>query len=227
MKKIFLNILIFFPITFVVFSVLLVCSLKSGPVEFTPLMLKREIQFMGEGVHTKQKWTPLKDMSPNVVKTIVMSEDDRFLQHRGVDLVELEYMYNEYKCKNGELRGCSTITQQVAKNCFTFSTDTFLRKILELYWASLLELLWGKERILEVYLNIIEVGKGLYGVETAAQVYFNCTAATMTLHDSAELAACLPSPLSLTPRNIWITQSLKVEQLIFRLKKEDYSVEML
>ncbi|MDO4735904.1 MAG: transglycosylase domain-containing protein [Bacteroidia bacterium] len=224
MKRIILNIILFFPIIFLFFSIILVLCLRSGPIKKTPLMLKREIQFRGDGISTQQYWVALSKISADAVKAITMSEDDRFLEHRGVDIQELRKMY--YTHKETGLRGCSTITQQVAKNCFTLCSDTFIRKVLELYWASLIEIFWSKERILEVYLNIVEVGKGLYGIEAAAQEYFNCSSANMTLHDAAELAACLPNPLELSPHNIWEYKSAKVEKLIFRLKKGDLSVKI-
>lgn len=226
MKRILINTLLLFPIAFAAFSILLVLSLKNGPIEWTPLMLKRELQFRKDGISTQQYWVPLSEMSADAVKTIKMSEDDRFLEHRGVDLLELSKMYYKYKYNIEELRGCSTITQQVAKNCFTLSTNTVIRKFMELYWASLIEMFWDKERILEVYLNVMEVGKGLYGIEAAAQEYFHCSSHYLTLHDAAELAACLPQPLELSPNNIWEHKSAKVEKLIFRLKNGDLSIKI-
>ena len=225
MKKILLNIILFFPITFLVFSIVLVCSLSGKrSIDWTPLMFKREFQFRKENLYTKQHWVPLSQISAETVKAIVMSEDDRFFNHNGVDIIEIENMYYSYKRGDKELRGCSTISQQVAKNCFTFSNSTILRKVAELYWTSLIEIFWTKERILEVYLNVMEVGKGLYGIEAAANEYFHCTSKEMTLHDAAELAVCLPLPLKVTPFNVWRESPSKVERLLFRLKKGDYLV---
>ena len=159
MKKIIFNILIFLPAVFLFTSLIAIYTLRSGPIKWTPLMLKRECQFRGTGMSSKLYWVTLQDISPAAVKAIVISEDHRFMEHQGVDLVELKKMFNSYLNGNAGIRGCSTITQQVAKNCFTFSSDTYLRKVMELYWTSLMEIFWSKERILEVYLNVMEVGK--------------------------------------------------------------------
>lgn len=219
MKKVLSNILIFFPIAFALLSVLLVCSMRRGPVEWTPLMLKRQLQLRDTKYMARQYWTPLEEVSPYAIKAIVTSEDGRFMEHRGIDFIELERMYSSYREGERGLRGCSTITQQVAKNCFTFCTDTFLRKIVEFYWASLIEIFWSKERILEVYLNVIEVGKGLYGIEAAAREYFHCSSGQLTAHDSAALALCLPQPLVLTPVVVWEAKGYQVEKLVKKVRE--------
>ena len=223
MKKTITNILIFLPTVFFITSLALIYTLKSGPIKWTPLMLKREWQFRGTGMVSKMYWVPLQEISPNAIKAIVMSEDQRFMEHHGVDLVELERMLRSYKNGDAGLRGCSTITQQVAKNCFTFSSNTYLRKAMELYWASLMEIFWNKERILEVYMNVVEVGRGLYGVETASREYFHCRAKEMTEHDAASLAVILPSPLTTSPFEAWTAKPERIERLVVELKRKKIS----
>jgi monofunctional biosynthetic peptidoglycan transglycosylase len=182
-------------------------------------MLKRQLQLKDAQFSAKQYWTPLEEISPYAIQAIVTSEDGRFMEHRGVDFKELGRMYSSYREGERGLRGCSTITQQVAKNCFTLCSDTFLRKIVELYWASLIEIFWSKERILEVYLNVIEVGKGLYGIEAAAMEYFRCSSGQLTPHDSAALALCLPQPLVLTPIAVWEARGGQVENLVKKVRE--------
>lgn len=222
MKKTITNILIFLPAVFLITSLVLIYALKSGPIKWTPLMLKREWQFRGTGTVSKMYWVPLQEISPNAIQAIVMSEDQRFMEHHGVDLVELERMLRSYKNGDAGLRGCSTITQQVAKNCFTFSSNTYLRKAMELYWASLMEIFWNKERILEVYMNVVEVGRGLYGVEAASREYFHCRAKEMTEHDAASLAVILPSPLTTSPSEAWTAKPERIERLVVELKRKKF-----
>ena len=226
MRKIIFNILIFLPAVFLFTSLIAIYTLRSGPIKWTPLMLKRECQFRGTGMSSKLYWVTLQDISPAAVKAIVISEDHRFMAHQGVDLIELKKMFNSYINGNAGIRGCSTITQQVAKNCFTFSSDTYLRKVMELYWTSLMEIFWSKERILEVYLNVMEVGKGLYGIEAAAREYFHCSAKNMTEHDAASLAVILPCPLTLSPADAWNVRSDRIERLVVRLNKEEVYIDI-
>ena len=201
-------------------SVLLVVVMKYVSVRYTPLMLKREIQFSKDtGFCTMQHWIALGDVSSEAIEAIVLSEDARFWEHGGIDLRELERMLSAYRKGDGSLRGCSTISQQVAKNCFTFCSDTFLRKAVELYWTALIELIWGKERILEVYLNVAEMGYGIYGIEAASQRYFHSPAKEISLYDGAALAVCMPEPLKRTPVTVWNTEQVKVRKLLCQLKK--------
>ncbi len=108
-------------------------------------------------------------------------------------------MQKEHVEKGKKIRGCSTISQQTAKNCFTWGTNTWIRKAFEAWWTILIETFWGKERIMEVYLNIIETGKGIYGVQSAALAYYGKDAATLTRDEASLIAACLPDPLRRSP----------------------------
>lgn len=129
---------------------------------------------------------------------VVTSEDQQFLWHHGFDLeaIEKAMKYNEKqkKRKRNKMRGASTISQQTAKNVFLFPARNFLRKGLEVYFTALIEIFWSKQRILEVYLNVIETGDGIYGVEAAAQYYFHKPAAKLTAPEAALIAAVLPNP---------------------------------
>ena len=177
-------------------------------------MLKRTIEFAGEKDYSNiQEWVELDEISPLLVNTVILAEDQRFYSHNGFDVVELKRMKEDHALRKKELRGCSTISQQVAKNCFTFGSRTWTRKAIEAYYTVLIEFIWGKERILEVYMNIAETGKGLYGVEAACRRYFKCTAEELYLDDAVALACVLPKPLARTPMSIRTTHSSKLARL--------------
>lgn len=176
---------------------------KWVPVKWTPLMLKRSVQNIGErGYRNTRSWVDLENISPEMVRAVIASEDGRFMQHWGFDLKELIKMHKEYKNKGKKIRGCSTISQQVAKNCFTFCGHSWWRKGFEAYYTILIELLWSKERIMEVYLNIAETGKGIFGVEAASQKYFGLSAAKLNIHQAVSIACVLPNPLKRNPKTV-------------------------
>ena len=176
---------------------------KWAPVKWTPLMLKRTVQNIGEkGYKNTRIWMDLEDISPVMVRAVMASEDGRFMEHWGFDLKELIKMKKEHKSKGKKIRGCSTISQQVAKNCFTFCGHSWWRKGFETYYTVLIELFWSKERIMEVYLNIAETGKGVFGVEAAAQKYFGRSAAKLNTHQAVSIACVLPNPLKRNPKTV-------------------------
>lgn len=176
---------------------------KWAPVKWTPLMLKRTVQNIGEkGYKNTRTWVDLEDISPIMVRAVMASEDGRFMEHWGFDLKELIKMKKEHKSKGKKIRGCSTISQQVAKNCFTFCGHSWWRKGFETYYTVLIELFWTKERIMEVYLNIAETGKGVFGVEAAAQKYFGRSAAKLNTHQAVSIACVLPNPLKRNPKTV-------------------------
>lgn len=214
MKRCLDILLVWIPTAFLVLSLLLVIVYKWYPVRWTPLMLKRSLEYAGEsGYSNRQIWVQSGQISPIMIQTILLSEDQRFYSHNGFDAIELRKMKEEHDHYGKSLRGCSTISQQVAKNCFTFGSRTMLRKAVEAYYTVLIELLWGKERILEVYLNVVETGKGLFGVEAACQEYFMCTAGDLYLDDAVALACVLPKPLARTPISVRTTHYPKVNKL--------------
>ena len=183
-------------------------------------MLVRTIENRdSEGYENKQNWVSLENVNPVLIESILMSEDQRFFSHNGFDWIELAKMKGEHD-KNGKpIRGCSTISQQVAKNCFTFGRRTWTRKAIEAYYTVLIETLWGKERILEVYLNVAETGRGLFGVETASQRFFGCPASDVTLDDAAALACVLPKPLTRTPHIVLTMHASKHRKIVRKAEK--------
>ena len=190
-------------IAFFALSTSWVLLYKYVPVKWTPLMLKRTVQNIGEkGYKNTHAWVNIENISPVMVRAVMASEDGRFMEHWGFDLRELIKMKKEHKFKGKKVRGCSTISQQVAKNCFTFCGKSWWRKGFEAYYTVLIELFWSKERIMEVYLNIVETGKGLFGVEVAAQKYYGRTAAGLNTHQAVCIACVLPNPLVRTPNSI-------------------------
>ncbi len=150
----------------------------------------------GYPAHTAHTWVPLSQINPNMPLAVIASEDQNFPYHFGVDFNALFSVLSE---KGAPSRGASTITQQTAKNVFLFPSHTYVRKAYELYLALLLELIWGKERIMEVYLNVIEFGPGLYGVEAASEHYYGHSAKHLTRTQAARLAVVLPNPYRIKP----------------------------
>lgn len=178
----------------------LVTLLKWVPVRYTPLMLKRAFQFRNEeDYHSEQKWVSLEDIAPELIQAVIATEDQKFYSHHGFDWDELRSMWQSHQQEGMPLRGCSTLSQQTAKNVFTFTTPTWGRKVVEAYWTCLIEWIWGKDRIMEVYLNVAETGKGLYGVEAATVSYYELTAADISTKQAVALAVCLPHPLQSNP----------------------------
>lgn len=196
---------------FIILTLVAFCTMSTSwvllykwtPVKWTPLMLKRTVQNIGEKDYKNTRtWVDLEDISPVMVRAVMASEDGRFMEHWGFDLKELIKMKKEHKSKGKKIRGCSTVSQQVAKNCFTFCGRSWWRKGFETYYTVLIELFWSKERIMEVYLNIVETGKGVFGVEAAAQKYFGRSAAKLNTHQAVSIACVLPSPLKRNPKTV-------------------------
>ncbi len=188
--------LIKLPLAFLAVTVLWVLVLKWVPVTVTPLMISRSIEYRNdESFKTHKQWREYERISPELSKAVIASEDNLFPEHNGFDWKQIEIAIKDHKEKGRKLRGASTISQQTAKNVFLFPSRSFIRKGFEAYFTVLIELIWGKERILEVYLNVAEMGKGIYGAEAAAQTFFNKEASDLTRHESSLIAACLPNPL--------------------------------
>jgi monofunctional biosynthetic peptidoglycan transglycosylase len=214
MKRLRDILLIYIPTGFLLLSLSLVLAYRWVPVKWTPLMLVRTIENSEtEGYVNKQNWVCIDNVSPAVIEAILMAEDQRFFSHNGFDWIELAKMKGEHDKFSKPVRGCSTISQQVAKNCFTFGSHTWMRKAIEAYYTVLIETLWGKERILEVYLNVAETGRGLFGVESACQRFFGCSASDVTIDDAAALACVLPKPLTRTPSSVMNTHTTKYRKL--------------
>lgn len=175
---------------------------KFVPIHYTPLMLIRSCEALknGKKVERHHQWTPIEQISPNMVRAVIASEDNLFLQHKGFSFKQIQLAIKE-KQSGKRIRGGSTISQQTAKNAFLTPSKTYLRKALEAYFTILIEIIWGKERIMEVYLNIIEMGDGIYGVAAASEIYFHTTPKQLTSSQSALIAVCLPNPRRMSPEH--------------------------
>lgn len=176
-------------------TVLAVVLLRWIPPLCSGLMIENRIlSFFTPGSYTAHyDWVSIDHISPYAAVAVVAAEDQRFAQHFGFDLKAIEKAL-DYNEKHRKTRGASTISQQTAKNLFLWSSRSWIRKGVETYFTVLIEIFWPKERILEVYLNIVEFGNGVYGVEAASQYYFHKPAAQLSASDAALLAAVLPNP---------------------------------
>ena len=180
---------------FLAITLLLVILFKWIPVPVTPLMVTRcmEQKREGKAVKLNKDWEPLKNISNHLQLAVVCTEDQNFLTHHGFDFTAIKQAMSERKWKK-RTRGASTISQQTAKNLFLWQGRSWIRKGLEVYFTFLIETFWSKERIMEVYLNIIEMGDGIYGAEAASQKYFNKPASSLTKQQAAAIAVILPNP---------------------------------
>jgi monofunctional biosynthetic peptidoglycan transglycosylase len=176
-----------------IFSLLyiLFCKWINPPVTITQL----GSLFRGDGLH--RKYVGMNDISPNVKLAVMAGEDQLFPDHNGFDFKSIQKAM-KHNQKSKSLRGASTISQQVAKNVFLWQHGGYFRKGLEIYFTFMIENLWGKKRILEMYLNVAEMGKGIFGVEAAAEHYFHKPAKNLSRKEAALIAACLPNPKGFT-----------------------------
>lgn len=183
---------------FSIFQVLF-CWIFLPPI--TPLMVQRFFQQLFDSqrqVRFERDYVSIDDISPNMVSAVVYSEDGLFMYHHGFDVAQLKQSYRENQ-RGRRVRGGSTISMQTAKNAFLPHHRSVLRKACEAYFTTLIEALWGKKRIMEVYLNIIEFGDGIYGCEAAAQHYFGHSAKNLSKREAAQLAVSLPNPMKINP----------------------------
>lgn len=177
-------------------SILSVLVLRFVPVYVTPLMVIRTIQQIAHGDELKCKhhWVSKEKIAHSLPLAVIASEDNRFAEHNGFDFVEIKKAVKENQ-KRKKARGASTISQQTAKNVFLWPQSSWIRKGLEVYFTVLIEACWSKERIMEVYLNSIEMGNGIYGAEAVAQEHFQTSAKKLTRAQCALIAASLPNPI--------------------------------
>ena len=196
MKKILKWVLVKIPVAFILLSLTWVLLLKFLPVWVTPYMIIDAIENRDDSdYHLRKKWVPLERISPQLRMAVIAGEDQRFMDHNGFDMTEVKKMLKDHRERGKRIRGCSTISQQTAKNVFTFCTNTALRKGLEAWWTFLIEKIWGKERILEVYLNVAEMGPGTFGAEATARHFFDKPASALGRSEASLIAACLPNPV--------------------------------
>ena len=185
-------------------TILAVVALRFLPVYFTPLMFIRCYEQMTEGKSLKMKhhWVPLNKISPSLPMAVMASEDAKFLKHHGFDYQAIEHAAERNR-KHPEKRklGASTISQQTAKNVFLWPGRSWGRQGFEVYFTALIELMWPKERIMEVYLNSIEMGDGIYGADAVAEEHFGTDALSLTKAQCALIAATLPNPRKFSSKN--------------------------
>ena len=183
-------------------SIGMVLVYKYLPVYITPLMVIRlfEQSKADKPLRLKHSWVPMEKISSNLPLAVWASEDQRYFTHNGFDFTEIENAIEE-RSSRGRIRGASTISQQTAKNVFLWPRQNWLRKGLEVYFTKLIEWIWGKERIMEVYINSIEMGDGIYGAQAAAKNFWGHDAASLSREESALIAAALPNPLQRNCKN--------------------------
>ena len=178
-------------------TILSVVALRFIPVYFTPLMFIRlgEQIAKGEEMKMRHSWVPLDEIAPSLPLAVMASEDAHFMEHHGFDFNAIEKAAKRNMSKKHKRKlGASTISQQTAKNVFLWPGRTWVRKGFEVYFTALIEMMWSKERIMEVYLNSIEMGDGIYGAEAVAQRHFHCSAKELSKAECAMIAVSLPNP---------------------------------
>jgi monofunctional glycosyltransferase len=202
MLKKFFKYLLTAIVGFFVVTILLVVIYKYIPPLLTPVMVIRIFEgwFEGKVIGIDKEWVSYEEVSPHVFRAIISGEDAKFMNHEGFDwkAIETAKRYNELH-KGKKKRGASTISMQTAKNTFLWHGRNYVRKALEAYFTVLIETIWGKKRILEVYVNVVEFGEGIYGVEAASNEFFHKSAGKLTRQEAALLAAVLPNPRRWSP----------------------------
>lgn len=218
--------LIKLPVYFLIFTILWVTALKWIPVWWTPLMAVRSIEYRSDKTfRTHKTWVSYDHISPELAKAVIASEDNLFDSHNGFDWKQINKAIEAHEQTGKRLRGASTISQQTAKNVFLLPSRSFVRKGLEAYFTVLIEVIWGKRRIMEVYLNVAEMGKGIYGAEAAAEQLFHKKASKLTRRESCLIAACLPNPLkrnAARPSSYILNRAVTIERLESKLEYPDW-----
>lgn len=192
------NLMIIFFVTSIGWTILA----RFVPVIVTPLMIIRSVEALVDSDMPKnsKKWVPINDISKNMIVAVIAAEDNKFMYHHGFSFEDMQKAF-KHNQKGKRIRGGSTISQQTAKNVFLWHKRSYLRKGLEAYFTVLIEIFWSKERIMEVYLNSIEMGDGIYGVEAASLEYFGVHASDLSKNQAALIAVCLPNPRKYSPVN--------------------------
>lgn len=190
------------------------------PVPLTPLMVIRLVEqnSTDKPFKLKKEWLSYQEIPNDMKLAVIASEDQQFFEHHGFDFDAIEKAYEQNK-KGKKIKGASTISQQTAKNVFLWPGRSYLRKGLEAYFTVLIELMWPKQRILHVYLNVIEMGDGIYGTSAAAENYFKKSASSLTRAECALIAAVLPNPRRWSPANPSGYIQWKKQRIISRIQK--------
>ncbi len=187
---------------FIISSLVAVVATKFVNPPFTPIMVIRIFEgwFDGRNITIHKDYVGYDEISPNFFRAVIASEDKKFYRHNGFDWQAIDRAYKYNKIHKGRKKlGASTISMQTAKNVFLWHGRVYLRKALEAYFTVLIEWIWGKQRILEVYANVIEFGEGIYGVEEASKRFFGKPAIKLTPKEASLLAAVLPNPRRWSP----------------------------
>ncbi|TDB51689.1 monofunctional biosynthetic peptidoglycan transglycosylase [Photorhabdus khanii] len=225
LKKIVISVIILWIVSVVAFSFL--------PVPFSMIMVERQINAwlsVNFSYVSRSAWVGHEQISPNIALAVIAAEDQKFPQHWGFDLDAIENALEHNQNNSGRLRGASTISQQTAKNLFLWDGRSWLRKGLEAGMTFTIELAWSKSRILTVYLNIVEFGEGIFGVEEASRYYFHKSASQLTASEAALLAAVLPNPhrykvnapsAYVLQRQQWILRQMRLLGGVNYLKKNE------
>ena len=209
------------------FSILQVIVLKYIPVYYTPLIVFDNISQLisDQEIKTQHTWVSLDEISAKLPLAVVASEDNLFMEHSGFDFKQIEKAMEEAD-KGKRNRGASTISQQTAKNVFLWQGKSYIRKGLEAYYTVLIEFIWGKKRIMEVYLNSIEMGEHIYGAEAVAKEHFNKSAKKLTAGECATIAATLPNPIkfnSAKPSKYILKRKAKILDLMTKIAPVDFN----
>ena len=181
---------------FFIASVLSVIAFRFVPPPFTPLMLVRLVEQAidpKKELRLQKTWLGFDEISPNMMQAVIAAEDQNFMNHFGLDFAAMKKAYKN-NARGKRIKGGSTLTQQTAKNLFLWQGRSYFRKGLEAYFTVLMEVFWSKKRIIQMYLNIVEMGDGIYGIEAAAQYYYKKSAADLSPTQAATIAAILPNP---------------------------------
>jgi len=211
---------------FFIISIGWVVLARFVPVLVTPLMMIRSVESLVDGEMPKnsKRWVSIDKISPNIVQAVVASEDNLFMSHHGFSFNDISKAIKHNK-KGKRIRGGSTISQQTAKNVFLWPERSYLRKGLEAYFTVLIEFVWSKKRIMEVYLNVIEMGDGVYGIEAASLENFGVHASELSKSQAATIAACLPNPRKFNaahPSSYIIKRKFKIMSLMGKIEKVDF-----
>lgn len=203
-----------------VFAVGFILIFRFIPLPFTPLMFVRlcDQSAAGKSWKLQRDWEPIENISLNFQKALLAAEDQRFFMHYGFDFEEIKTVVTS---KEKKKRGASTISQQTAKNVFLWTGRSWVRKALEAGFTLAIEMLWGKKRILEIYMNVAEMGDGIYGIESAALHYYNKPASKLNLAEAATIVACLPNPLKMNPKQASNYVRLRTQNIMYQVQALD------
>ena len=199
-----------------------VSNLKKENPQVTALMRQREREAGGKKIPRYQIWVPQSAISSHLKTAVLIGEDGAFYQHQGYDLEEIKQSFLENWEKKGLVRGGSTITQQLAKNLYLSTSKNPLRKLNEFLIARRIEEELTKRRILEIYLNVIEWGQGIYGAEAASRTYFNTSAKELSIREAVLLAAMIPNPRRLTPSRVSGQLKYRFQMILSRMQQYHY-----